>query len=180
MTGVQTCALPILLKRNLDKPRVIDYPKKGDMVINNDYSSNNSNNSSKEKNHFDRLGKSNINIISQLKQSKYSFNNPKVSKKSSSTTLMRSSSVINMKSNYNSNNINNDYQYYINKLKSTKLKMSNNKNKQETKRLNRVNSASKLLSKSSSEFKFTKSHINSYNKNNLSNYNSNIEFNYIK
>ena len=58
--------------------------------------------------------------------------------------------------------------------------MSNNKNKQETKRLNRVNSASKLLSKSSSEFKFTKSHINSYNKNNLSNYNSNIEFNYIK
>ena len=169
-----------LLNRNLDKPRVIDYPKKGDMVINNDYSSNNSNNSSKEKNHFDRLGKSNINIISQLKQSKYSFNNPKVSKKSSSTTLMRSSSVINMKSNYNSNNINNDYQYYINKLKSTKLKMSNNKNKQETKRLNRVNSASKLLSKSSSEFKFTKSHINSYNKNNLSNYNSNIEFNYIK
>lgn len=181
---------------NVDKPKVIDYPIKNE--INNNYSSNNSNNSTKDKNNFDKLGKSNINIISQLKQSKYLFNYPKGNAKnipSSNNNHMRSSSVINLKNNmnnYNTNNpnLNSNYHYYINKLKSTKIKMGNpTKNKVDTnnhtKKLNRVNSASKILSRSSSDFNFNKTHgmsfnHNAYSKNNVSHYNSNMKFNCIK
>ncbi len=57
---------------NVDKPKVIDYPIKNE--INNNYSSNNSNNNIKEKtSYFDKLGANNVNIFSQLKQTKYSI-----------------------------------------------------------------------------------------------------------
>ena len=62
----------------------------------NNYSSNNSNNNIKEKtSYFDKLGANNVNIFSQLKQTKYSIRQKTNNK--NSTNHIRSSSVLNIK-----------------------------------------------------------------------------------
>ena len=49
------------------------------------------------------------------------------------------------------------------------------------KKLNRVNSASKMLSRSSTDLIFNKSNnVSFYNKNNFSNYHTNMHFKYVK
>ena len=152
--------------------------------VQNDISNmnNNSNNNTKEKtSYFDKLGANNINIFSQLKQSKYSIKQKANSK--NSTNHIRSSSVLNIKNN-NTNNPNENYQYYLNKLKATTIKLGNNRRqKQESNqhhKMNRVNSASKIQSQTSSEFNFSNGiPFANRNKKN-SNYNSNMKYNYIK
>lgn len=143
---------------------------------------------------FEQVNNNMRNGMNTLKPNKYLFNNyPKGIKNNNNTGkhasnglgqpgLVRSSSVINIKNNYNTNHIGmnnpNNFQY-VQKIASSKLKannnnnnigMNNNNNKGQTiytkKQLNRVNSASKILSRSSSELAFHKSQGISYNNHN--------------
>ena len=143
-----------LINKNLEKHK----PIQNDIINMNNYSSNNSNNNIKEKtSYFDKPG-ANVNIFSQLEQTKYSIKQKTNNK--NSTNHIRSSSVLNIKNNYNKNNPNDNYQYYLNKLKATKMKLGNNgRPKQEPNqhhKMNRVNSASKIQSHTSSEFNYPK------------------------
>ncbi len=90
---------------------------------------------------------------------------------------IRSSSVIDKKNGgkYNNpNKINMNYQRKNNSKNITNNIYGN-------KKLNRVNSASKMLSRSSTDLIFNKSNnVSFYNKNNFSNYHTNMHFNYVK
>ena len=90
---------------------------------------------------------------------------------------IRSSSVIDKKNGgkyNNSNKINMNYQRKNNSKNITNNIYGN-------KKLNRVNSASKMLSRSSTDLIFNKSNnVSFYNKNNFSNYHTNMHFNYVK
>ena len=92
---------------------------------------------------------------------------------------IRSSSVIDKKNGGkytdNPHKINMNYPRTKNNSKNISNNIYSNK------KLNRVNSASKMLSRSSTDLIFNKSNnVSFYNKNNFSNYHTNMHFNYVK
>ena len=161
--------------KNLDKPKI--------------------KNELKNNNHFEKINNNNLNHYNKHNSSVNIFNymnhknrlNQNVNQKNQNKNLisgimngyLRSSSVINKKNGgkiiNHSHKINMNYPRTKNNSKNISNNIYSNK------KLNRVNSASKMLSRSSTDLIFNKSNNIFHNKNNFNNYNSNnIHFNYVK
>ena len=168
---------PLLEKNSSEKPKIINENNPNFVKVN--YNNHNLN-------HQNNKNKSSVNILFNYINNKKNINNNfakiKHPNKKYITGIIneqkvRSSSVINKKNNEKIINNHNNIHKIINYPK-TKNNSGNSSNIYNNKKLNRVNSYSKILSRSSTDLIFNKSNnISFFNKNNLGNYHTNNRIN---
>ena len=167
---------PLLEKNSSEKPKIINENNPNFVKVN--YNNHNLN-------HQNNKNKSSVNILFNYINNKKNINNNfakiKHPNKKYITGIIneqrvRSSSVINKKNNEKI--INNHNIHKIINYPKTKNNSGNSSNIYNNKKLNRVNSYSKILSRSSTDLIFNKSNnISFFNKNNLGNYHTNNRIN---
>ena len=169
---------PVLEKNSSEKPKIINENNPNFFVkVNyNNHNLNNQNNKNKSSvnilfNYINNKKNAN-NTFAQIKHPNKKFINGIINEQ-----RVRSSSVINKKNNEKNINNQNNIHKIINYPK-TKNNSGNSSNIYNNKKLNRVNSYSKILSRSSTDLIFNKSNnISFFNKNNIGNYHTNKRIN---
>ena len=168
---------PLFEKNSSEKPKIINENNNFFIKVNfNNHNLNHQNNKNKSSVNllFNYINnKKNINNnFAQIKHPNKKYINAKINEQ-----RVRSSSVIIKKNNEKNNNNHNNIHKIIHYPK-TKNNSGNTSNIYNNKKLNRVNSYSKILSHSSTDLIFNKSNnISFFNKNNLGNYHTNNRIN---